>query len=87
MKAGIDKILQRTQAEYLDSLTPPRDALLARIEQYAAEHNHPIADPEVAQIERILVRALVSGTDPFVPADARACNRRVPLRVPRERWL
>src|SRR5437588_10830905 len=58
MKAGIDKILQRTQAEYLDSLTPPRDALLARIEQYAAEHNHPIADPEVAQIERILVRAL-----------------------------
>src|SRR5437588_8374011 len=58
MKAGIDKILQRTQAEYLDSLTPPRDALLARIEQYAAEHNHPIADPEVAQIEQILVRAL-----------------------------
>ena len=58
MKAGIDKILQRTQAEYLDSLTPPRDALLARIEEYAAEHNHPIADPEVAQIERILVRAL-----------------------------
>ena len=58
MKAGIDEILQRTQAEYLDSLTPPRDALLARIEQYAAEHNHPIADPEVAQIERILVRAL-----------------------------
>src|SRR5437764_15112936 len=58
MKAGIDKILQRTQAEYLDSLTPPRDALLARIEEYAAEHNHPIADPEVAQVERILVRAL-----------------------------
>jgi predicted O-methyltransferase YrrM len=58
MKAGIDKILQRTQAEYLDSLTPPRDALLARIEEYAAERNQPIADPEVAQIERILVRAL-----------------------------
>jgi len=58
MKAGIDKILQRTQAEYLDSLTPPRDALLARIEEYAAEHDHPIADPEVAQVERILIRAL-----------------------------
>ena len=58
MKAGIDKILQRAQAEYLDTLLPPRDPLLARIEQYAAEHNHPIADPEVAQVERILVRAL-----------------------------
>src|SRR5437016_3022948 len=58
MKAGIDKILQLPQAEYLDSLLPPRDGLLERIEQYAAEHGHPIADPEVAQIERILVRAL-----------------------------
>jgi len=58
MKAGIDKILQRAQAEYLDTLLPPRDALLARIEEYAAEGNQPIADPEVAQIERILVRAL-----------------------------
>jgi len=58
MKAGIDKILQRAQAEYLDTLLPPRDALLARIEEYAAERNQPIADPEVAQIERILVRAL-----------------------------
>ena len=58
MKAGIDKILQRAQAEYLDTLLPPRDALLARIEEYAAERNQPIADPEVAQVERILVRAL-----------------------------
>jgi predicted O-methyltransferase YrrM len=58
MKAGIDNILHRTQAEYLDSLTPPRDALLARVEQHAAEHRHPIADPEVAQVERVLVRAL-----------------------------
>jgi len=58
MKAGIDKILQRAQAEYLDSLLPPRDALLARMEEYAAKSNQPIADPEVAQMERILVRAL-----------------------------
>lgn len=57
MKAGIDKILQRNQAEYLDSLLPPRDALLQRMEEFAAEHDHPIADPEVAQIERLLVRA------------------------------
>jgi caffeoyl-CoA O-methyltransferase len=57
MKAGIDKILKRPQAEYLDSLLPPRDALLARIEKYAAEHNHPIADPEVAQTMRVLIGA------------------------------
>ena len=29
MKAGIDKILKRSQAEYLDAILPPRDALLA----------------------------------------------------------
>src|SRR5436190_16812015 len=58
MKAGTDKILQRVQAEYVDTLLPPRDALLARIEEYAEERGQPIADPEVAQIERILVRAL-----------------------------
>src|SRR5436190_3243587 len=58
MKAGTDKILQRVQAEYVDTLLPPRDALLARIEEYAEERGQPIADPEVAQVERILVRAL-----------------------------
>src|SRR5262245_9179347 len=58
MKAGLDKILQRAQAEYLDTLLPPRDALLGRMEEYAAEHSQPIADPEVARVERILVRAL-----------------------------
>ena len=58
MKAGIDKILKRTQAEYLDTLLPPRDALLARMEEYAAEHDHPIADAEVAQLERLMVRTL-----------------------------
>ncbi len=57
MKAGIDKILKRTQAEYLDALLPPRDALLARIEEYAAAHGHPIADAEVAQAMRVLLRA------------------------------
>jgi predicted O-methyltransferase YrrM len=57
MKAGIDKVLQRAQAEYLDSLLPPRDALLARIEEYAAENHQPIADPEVAQTMRVLIAA------------------------------
>ncbi|PYQ58786.1 MAG: O-methyltransferase, partial [Acidobacteria bacterium] len=27
------------------------------MEEFAAKHGHPIADPEVAQLERILVRA------------------------------
>ena len=57
MKAGIDKLLKLPQAQYLDSLLPPRDALLSRVEEYAAEHGHPIADPEVAQAMRVLLRA------------------------------
>ncbi len=57
MKDRADAILQPAQARYLDTLLPPRDALLARIEKYAAEHGHPIADPEVAQTMRVLLRA------------------------------
>src|SRR5438045_462860 len=57
MKSRPDAILQRSQAAYLDTLLPPRDALLTRIEEYAAEHNQPIADPEVAQTIRVLLRA------------------------------
>jgi predicted O-methyltransferase YrrM len=57
MKARLDAILQPAQASYLDTLLPQRDALLARIEAYAAEHGHPIADPEVAQTIRVLLRA------------------------------
>ena len=57
MKRRADAILKSAQAEYLDKLTPPRDPLLQRMEEFAAKHNHPIADPEVAQLERMLVRA------------------------------
>src|SRR5207245_2890380 len=57
MKRRSDAILKKAQAEYIETLTPPRDPLLARMEEFAAKHNHPIADPEVAQLERILVRA------------------------------
>lgn len=57
MKERIDAIVRREQAEYLDSLVPPRDALLERMEKLAADEGHPIADPEVAQLIRILVRA------------------------------
>lgn len=57
MKDRLDAILRRNQAEYLDSLLPPRDALLEEMEKFAAENDHPIADPEVAQLIRVLVRA------------------------------
>jgi predicted O-methyltransferase YrrM len=56
MKNRIDAILQRSQAQYLDSLLPPRDELLERMETFAGEHGHPISDPEVAQLLRIVVR-------------------------------
>ena len=57
MKARLDAILKRSQAEYLDTLLPARDALLARMEQVASEQGQPIADPEVAQMLRILVKS------------------------------
>jgi caffeoyl-CoA O-methyltransferase len=56
MKDRIDAILRRNQAEYLENLLPPRDALLEHIEKFAGENDHPIADPEVAQLVRSLVR-------------------------------
>jgi caffeoyl-CoA O-methyltransferase len=56
MKDKIDAILQRDQAVYLESILPKRDALLARMERFAADNGHPIADPEVAQLMRVLIR-------------------------------
>ena len=56
MKDRIDAILRRNQAEYLDSLLAPRDALLEHMEKFAEENDHPIADAEVAQLMRALVR-------------------------------
>ncbi len=57
MKDRLDAILQRKQAEYLETLTPERNTLLERMEEFAAENSHPIADPEVAQFLRVLVTA------------------------------
>lgn len=57
MKDRVDAILHRKQAEYLETLTPPRDPLLERMEKFAAENQHPIADAEVAQLLRVLVAA------------------------------
>lgn len=56
MKSAIDAIIRGSQAAYLDKLLPPRDELLTEMELYAAESGQPIADAEVAQLMRILVR-------------------------------
>lgn len=56
MKDRLDAILRRNQAEYLESILPPRDALLEEMEKFAAENDHPIADPEVAHLMRALAR-------------------------------
>ena len=58
MKAKLDAILRREQAEYLDRLLPPSDKLLSEMESYAAEHRVPIADREVAQFLEITARAI-----------------------------
>ena len=57
MKARIDAIIQREQAEYLDQLLPQHDPLLTEMEAYAAEHRVPIADREVAAFIEITARA------------------------------
>lgn len=58
MKAKLDAIIQRNQAEYLDKLLPASDELLAEMESYAAEHRVPIADREVALFLEITARAI-----------------------------
>lgn len=57
MKAKIDAIIQRDQAEYLNGLSSQNDSLLAEMEAYAAEHRVPIADREVALFLEITARA------------------------------
>ncbi len=58
MKASIDAIIQRTQAEYLDQLHPANTGLLAEMETYAEAHRVPVADREVALFLEITVRAM-----------------------------
>jgi predicted O-methyltransferase YrrM len=58
VKAKLDAIIQREQAEYLERLLPASDDLLAEMEAYAAEHRVPIADREVAQFIEITARAI-----------------------------
>src|SRR5215216_209216 len=56
MKAKLDAIIQRDQAEYLDQLHTQPDPLLGEMEAYAAEHRVPIADREVARFIEITAR-------------------------------
>lgn len=60
MKARVDAIIQRDQAEYLDGLHGQTDPLLILkdMEEYAAEHRVPIADREVARFLEITARAI-----------------------------
>src|SRR5258708_19085899 len=58
MKARIDAIIKREQAEYLENLHPSNAGLLAEMESYAAEHHVPIADREVALFLEITARAI-----------------------------
>ncbi len=58
MKARPDSIIQLEQAEYLERITPQSDSLLSEMEQYAAEHQVPIADREVALFLEITARAI-----------------------------
>lgn len=58
MKARIDAIIQREQAEYLDQLIPQTDLLLKEMEEYGAQHGVPSADREVALFVEITARAI-----------------------------
>ena len=58
MKARIDAIIQRNQAEYLEQLIPQTDPLLREMEQYGGQHNVPSADHEVALFVEITARAI-----------------------------
>jgi caffeoyl-CoA O-methyltransferase len=58
MKARLDAIIQREQAEYLDGLHAQNNELLAEMEDYAAGHRVPIADREVARFLEITARSI-----------------------------
>ena len=57
MKASLDAVIKPEQAEYLERLLPANVGLLAEMEEYAAEHNVPIADREVARFLEITARS------------------------------
>ncbi len=61
MKARIDAIIQREQAEYLDRLHPASTGVADEMERFAEEHKVPIADREVAKFLEITARATGAG--------------------------
>jgi caffeoyl-CoA O-methyltransferase len=58
MKASIDAIINREQAEYLERLITQDDPLLAEMEEYGGQHGVPSADREVALFVEITARAI-----------------------------
>lgn len=56
MKARVDAIIKREQADYLDQLLDFHDPLILEMEKYAAEHRVPIADREVSRFIEIAAR-------------------------------
>lgn len=57
MKGAPGAILRPEQERYLERLLPPRDALLAEMEEHARRGDVPIADPEVGRLLEVLARA------------------------------
>ena len=58
MKARIDAIIQRNQAEYLEGLLSQTDPLLSEMEEFGAQHRVPSADREVARFVEITARGI-----------------------------
>jgi predicted O-methyltransferase YrrM len=58
MKAGLDAIIHREQAEYLERLLPASKGIVAEMEADAEKNRVPIADREVALFLEITARAM-----------------------------
>ena len=58
MKARLDAIIRREQAEYLDRLLPANTGIVAEMEADAEKNGVPIADREVALFLEITARAM-----------------------------
>jgi predicted O-methyltransferase YrrM len=57
VKDRADAILRTAQAAYLERILPPRERLLAEMEELARRDDVPISDPEVGRLLSILARA------------------------------
>lgn len=58
MKDRPDAILRPAQAEYLERLLPPRDALRSEMEAASSAAGVPSSDPEVGRLLEILARSI-----------------------------